>query len=426
MKLSGNVVIESRLDRLYDRLAGDLRAVAEAAVGNRGVFHLALSGGSTPRPLYERLVVPSIADHMPWSHTHLWVVDERRVSEDDERSNIRMIRHSLADRVPIPADRVHPMPVLEQDPATRYEHELAEAFGIQPPSSPSGATDPPRLDFVLLGMGDDGHTASLFPLSSALGVRDRWIAVNDGAGVTPPPRVTMTFPLLNAADHVAVLITGEKKSPMLRRVDRATQGIHHDAQTLPITAIHPQQGTLTWFLDASAADASEPDTTPTRWAGIEKIVSGAQTGADRAALDVAIELGMDHGGWVPRGRIAEDGKVDPHRYPNLVETDRDDYIQRTELNVRDADATLIFSHGPLTGGSAYTRDHAEKTGKPWLHVDLQTGSENEAIQRIHDWVGSQLVKTLNVAGPRASGDPRIYRVVQQCLTRWLTGQMKGG
>ncbi len=140
---------------------------------------------------------------------------------------------------------------------------------------------------------------------------------------------------------------------------------------------------------------------------IEKIISGAQTGADRAALDVAISLGYPCGGWVPKGRLDENGII-PDHYLNLIET-KDEYPEtRTELNIRDSDATIIFSHGPLLGGLAYTKSKAEDLGKPNMHIDLTNVSEPEAIQKLRSWVATIRPCVLNVAGPRASDDPSIY------------------
>jgi len=114
---------------------------------------------------------------------------------------------------------------------------------------------------------------------------------------------------------------------------------------------------------------------------IKKIISGAQTGADRAALDAALALGLPIGGWVPRGRKAEDGPI-PERYPDLRETDTDDYETRTRLNVQDADATLILSHGLLSGGSKFTEAVARSLGKPVRHVDLGATSIPDAVSAI--------------------------------------------
>jgi hypothetical protein len=139
---------------------------------------------------------------------------------------------------------------------------------------------------------------------------------------------------------------------------------------------------------------------------IVKIVSGGQTGADRAALDAAIKFGIAHGGWVPRGRLAEDGTL-PATYA-LKETASRAYAERTAKNVTDSDGTLIISRGPLSGGSAVTRGLAATHGRPCLHVDLGQTAAFRAALEIKAWVVAQNIRVLNVAGPRASKDPRIY------------------
>jgi hypothetical protein len=138
-----------------------------------------------------------------------------------------------------------------------------------------------------------------------------------------------------------------------------------------------------------------------------RIVSGGQTGVDRAALDVAIQLGIPHGGWVPKGRLAEDGPL-PERY-QMRETPTAIYSERTEKNVIDSDGTLIISRGELSGGSETTREMAIKHERPWLHVDLKHTAAFLAAVRIAEWLGTHRIQVLNVAGPRASKDPQIYR-----------------
>lgn len=146
---------------------------------------------------------------------------------------------------------------------------------------------------------------------------------------------------------------------------------------------------------------------------IKKIVSGAQTGADRAALDFALEYGIEHGGWVPEGRMAEDGPVPP-RY--LVrELPGGGYVQRTEKNVEDSDGTLIISRGDLTGGSLLTLQMAEKHAKPCLHVNLGHVVVFDAAIDVYEWLAAHRIEILNVAGPRASKDPGIYDVTRNIL-----------
>jgi hypothetical protein len=147
---------------------------------------------------------------------------------------------------------------------------------------------------------------------------------------------------------------------------------------------------------------------------LEKIVSGGQTGADQAALVVACERGLEVGGWVPKGRLAEDGPI-PQRYSGLVETESSDPAVRTSLNARDSDATLIVSHGPLTGGSLLTREEVRRWGRPMLHLDLRETTLVMAVARLRLWLDAVDPHTLNVAGPRASEDAAIFAAVVALL-----------
>ena len=135
----------------------------------------------------------------------------------------------------------------------------------------------------------------------------------------------------------------------------------------------------------------------------ERIVSGGQTGVDRAALDVALAVGIPCGGWCPQGRKAEDGPI-AERYP-LQETPSDDYEQRTEWNVRDADGTLVVTKGPPVGGTALTIEHAQSLGKPCLVLDL---NDRPTATVVRVWALENKVRILNVAGPRESRNPGIY------------------
>lgn len=159
---------------------------------------------------------------------------------------------------------------------------------------------------------------------------------------------------------------------------------------------------------------------------ILKIISGGQTGADRAALDAAIERGVPHGGRCPKGRLAEDGPIPPQY--NLTEMETESYSERTKANVADADLTLIFSHGPLTGGSLLTQQFAEELGKPCVHMDLNivdamSSSRSTHTEKRDEDIASTFRKhsniVLNVAGPRASGDPQIYDAVYTQMLQLL-------
>jgi hypothetical protein len=153
---------------------------------------------------------------------------------------------------------------------------------------------------------------------------------------------------------------------------------------------------------------------------LDKIVSGGQTGADRAALDFARASGLRVGGWVPRGRLAEDGPI-PEDYLGLLEADSADPAVRTALNVRDSDATLILSHGPLAGGSLLTFQEATRAEKPVLHLDLDQVSTASAAERLGRWLATIRPRILNVAGPRASEDPRIAPDTEAVLGAALSG-----
>ena len=143
---------------------------------------------------------------------------------------------------------------------------------------------------------------------------------------------------------------------------------------------------------------------------IARIVSGGQSGVDRAALDIALELGVPCGGWCPKGWLAEDGAIS-QRYP-LVETPTEDYAQRTTWNVRDSDGTLVLNRGAIAGGTAQTVEDARKLGKPCLVVDLDGAGEMDAVAR---WLIKQRVGVLNVAGPRESKSPGVYRQASEFL-----------
>jgi hypothetical protein len=146
---------------------------------------------------------------------------------------------------------------------------------------------------------------------------------------------------------------------------------------------------------------------------IEKIVSGGQTGADRAGLDAAIEMDIPQGGWIPKGRKTEDGGL-PEKY-QLKEMPTSSYAARTEQNVIDSDGTLIVSHGKLNGGSAMTRQLAKKHKRPWMHVDLEKTNFSKAAMEVRAWVTQDHITVLNVAGPRGSKDPEIYEDTRKLL-----------
>jgi 6-phosphogluconolactonase len=243
--LPGSVVVRESADDLIDSIAADLLFQAKSCVRTFGDFHLALSGGSTPEPFYRRLMYDPNYRDLPWKRTHLWLVDERRVPFDDDLSNFKMIRETLVDHSDIPPEQVHPIPATLDDADVRYETELKEHLAWREKGHD-------RLDFVVLGMGPDGHTASLFPHSPALHSDGRLVLINSGPAVTPPDRVTMTFDLLNASRFLGVLVTGEKKRPTLARVVDAAKAGQRPVEDLPILGIQPLAGEMRWYLDLPA------------------------------------------------------------------------------------------------------------------------------------------------------------------------------
>lgn len=245
--LPGEVIVRESDDDLLDALAADFMVHAINCVREFGSFHAALSGGSTPMPFYQRLMIDPDYRSVPWDRTHVWIVDERRVPHDDQRSNFGQIREILVDHSGIPASHVHPIMADEPDADVRYEHELVRVLAAR-------GEGRDRLDFVLLGMGADGHTASLFPRSPALAERRRLVRINAGPTVTPPDRVTMTLPLINASRFIAVLVTGDAKRAAIDRVARR-DGTTEDLPILGVTPLvgnRPGAGALRWYLDRAA------------------------------------------------------------------------------------------------------------------------------------------------------------------------------
>ncbi|MCB9451616.1 MAG: 6-phosphogluconolactonase [Anaerolineaceae bacterium] len=213
---------------------------AEEAIAKRGRFSMALSGGSTPRGLYTLLTAAPYREQIKWANVHLFWGDERCVPPDDADSNYRMTRESLLDHVPLPPENIHRMQgeLPPEEAAAAYEHELTGFFG----------QSTPHFDLILLGMGDDGHTASLFPHTAALDEHQKWVTANHvpQKGVW---RLTLTRPVINAARQVTFLISGAEKAARLREVLYGVHQPHH----LPSQFIHPVDGDLIWLLDRATA-----------------------------------------------------------------------------------------------------------------------------------------------------------------------------
>lgn len=238
--------------RVFDDAAGVAAGAAVSIAGRaresveaRGLFTLALSGGSTPRRVYELLAGEDFRKDPDWPHVHVFFGDERMVPPDHAESNYRMAYEALLSRVPIPPENVHRIDGVGDagSNASAYEAEMRGLFGD---------ADWPRLDQVLLGMGDDGHTASLFPGTEALNESRLWVAPN-WVGKLGAWRVTLTAPAINAARHVTFLVNGAGKAGRLREVLKGAR----DPSRLPSQLIRPTDGTLEWFVDRAAAEKLE-------------------------------------------------------------------------------------------------------------------------------------------------------------------------
>jgi 6-phosphogluconolactonase len=216
-------------------------ARAVEAITARGRWTVALAGGGTPKPIYARLAEGGYTERIDWSRVHIFFGDERCVPPDDPRSNYRMAREALLDHVPLPPANVHRIRG-EDDPALAA---LACEQAIQRLFRTSAH---PPFDLICLGMGDNGHTASLFPGTTSLRERER-LAVPQYVEVMQTWRVTMTAPLINAARHVAFFVEGAGKAETLRRV---LHGLY-DPDVLPAQMIQPAGGQLHWLVDAAAA-----------------------------------------------------------------------------------------------------------------------------------------------------------------------------
>ena len=217
---------------------------AEEAVAERGRFAAALSGGSTPQGLYRLLAEPPYRGRVDWGRVEVFWGDERCVPPDHHDSNFRMAREALLSKVPVAPARVHRIEAErpDRDAAARdYQAVIARAFGV-PADGP-----PPALDLVLLGMGPEGHTASLFPDTTALAETKRWVVVNHVPKFAAD-RLTMTLPILNRAREVLFLVEGGDKAEILADV---LEGMP-DPKRLPAQAVRPTDGRVLWYVDRAA------------------------------------------------------------------------------------------------------------------------------------------------------------------------------
>jgi 6-phosphogluconolactonase len=245
---NGGIVIEVFADKDALSLAAAVLFARQAqkAIADHGRFSVLLAGGETPRRTYELLAREPLCRQIPWPQVHLFWGDERCVPADDPSSNVLMAHRAFIDSLQLNDRQLHPIRCERQPEraAADYEAELRRFFGEQPP----------RFDLVFLGLGEDGHTASLLPGSEALQEEIRWTAVTRRSH-EPFSRITVTAPLINQAVLVVFLVTGRNKAKVFRSILEATSRTLYPAQL-----IMPQQGALHWWLDQEAAGEKRGDT----------------------------------------------------------------------------------------------------------------------------------------------------------------------
>lgn len=228
---------------LFEEAAPIVMMRAREAVDNRGKFVMAISGGSTPKGLFQQLTEEPVMSLMPWDKTFVFWVDERYVPQDHPDSNYRMAQEFFLSKVPIPKENIYPVTKGAQpvdQAASTYENKLLKFFGTD--------TQIPQFDLILLGMGDDGHTASLFPGVQVLNETDKWV-VGYFVDNARKERVTLTLPVLNAARMVMALVEGDKKAERVKEVLEGPK----DPPKYPIQYIRPVEGQFDFLLDAAAA-----------------------------------------------------------------------------------------------------------------------------------------------------------------------------
>ncbi len=227
------------LDEIWHFAAERWAAISSRATEEKGYFTAALSGGKTPVGFYHHL---SAVAGLPWERTHIFLVDERYVPPASPDSNYGMVRSALLSNVPIPGENVHPVPTGEQSvsaSAEKYERDLAIFFAL-----PEGEF--PVFDLILLGIGEDGHTASLFPGTEAVKERER-LVIPVMLGRALHDRITLTLPVINHGANIFFLVSGRRKRAVMRKLQQG-----HD-RTLPAAMVKPEAGNLLFLLDREAA-----------------------------------------------------------------------------------------------------------------------------------------------------------------------------
>lgn len=236
-----DVVVFTNSEQLSHAAARYVVQVANEAIARYGRFTLALSGGSTPKKLYGLLALSPYRDQIDWSKAEIFWSDERNVPADDPESNYRLAREVMLSKLPIPAQQIHRMPANEADrdaAAAKYSEEMRRVFKTE---------GVPAFDLIQLGMGPEGHTASLFPHQASLHEQTRLVLPVD-VPKPPPPRLTLTPPVLNAAHHTLFLVTGAEKAEAIQAVLEGPE----QSDEYPAQLVRPQ-GNVTWMFDSAAA-----------------------------------------------------------------------------------------------------------------------------------------------------------------------------
>ena len=237
----GKIIIRDTPSQAAAAAADLFAGTARECVSDKGFFTVAVSGGSTPRPMHRMLAEEPYRWEVPWNKTHIFWVDERRVPENDPQSNYGAAKEDILDRVDVPQEQIYPM--FDGDSpgewALKYQKKIIDFFQLK-------ERQYPIFDLIFLGLGPDGHTASLFPGQEALSENDRIIITVRG-GNPCIHRITMTFSVLNQAAHVVFLASGNGKAAVVNNILRGRK------VGLPASKIQPKNGTLTWILDKEAA-----------------------------------------------------------------------------------------------------------------------------------------------------------------------------
>ena len=257
MGLQPQIIVAHDRSELADTAANILTSTAKDCVTRKNLFTVAISGGSTPRAMHKLLAEKPYRSAIPWDRTHIFWVDERCVGADDPASNFGLAKKDFLDRIPIPLEQIHFMrcEIAPEEGAKNYQGEMEKIFQTK-------EDDLPIFDLIFLGMGKDGHTASLFPGAKSSHPPWRWVIAVKG-GDPNVYRLTLTYDVLNRARRVYFLVSGKEKAPIVKTV------LENKDIRLPAQEIQPVKGVLTWLLDKEAASLLSVPSTPPPQGGEE-------------------------------------------------------------------------------------------------------------------------------------------------------------